>query len=295
MALTKLISQMNTLGVYPQNWKEKDDVNQESIDKISDTLLKRVTNQDIINHNITTYNRSTQAYVTKESNQNVIPELSLFMKLLKQDELVLDLGSGHGRDTLYMVDQTVRNNSNQEEINTPKHTLQVVPFEGSKEFLELTLNKVKENLSKIPLMVQGDFTKPGNGIPYYGDHKELISILTKGNLQPIFNGIWSCAAYLVHMPNERLNESIAQWSKTLVRDGIFAVSYIPTKKDQSTVFLASRSAPGEIKVFSHYSSKRIDEAFSLADLTLIDMTSGDYNGHGHVMKDFFTNAFYKKL
>lgn len=100
---------------------------------------------------------------------------------------------------------------------------------------------------------------------------------------------------MVHMAPGKLGEVTRDWAKTLKSDGVFAVSYINCKENKDEVkFLASRSAPGEVKIFSHYNSKEVDEAFSGAGLELIDTSTGDYSGHGHVMSDFFGSVMYRK-
>jgi SAM-dependent methyltransferase len=297
MSRTTLIKKINDLGVYPQNWSTVDEVDQSAIDAIADELLISLTPQEIIDHNIVAYNASTEEYEIKGSNQKAIPELPMFINILGTDSLVLDLGSGHGRDSLYMVEPSSRENLNKEGMVSPTDQLYVVPLEGSREFLEMTYTKLKDNLDHVPLMIQGDFTRPGKGEVFFdnGGNSSLESTLTQGDLKPVFDGIWSCAAYLIHLPEQLLHSSVKGWGRTLKEGGIFSVSYIPPRKDGlTTKFLTSRSAPGEIKVFSHYTSEVIDGAFKDAGLSLIDSSTGDYAGHGHIQKGFFSNAFYRK-
>jgi SAM-dependent methyltransferase len=295
MVETTLIQKMNQLGVFPQEWKTEEEVksNEEAVEKISGELFDILSPDEIIEHNIAAYSASTEAYDAKPANQKAVPELPLFMNLMAEGALVLDLGSGHGRDALYNL--SCRDSFNREGMISPTHVLRVVPLEGSKEFLDLTYDKLQGNLSQVPFMAQGDFTKPGTAKPYRKSSLQLEATLTQGDLQPVFDGIWSCASFLIHMPEQYLDSSIADWGKTLKEGGVFAVSYIPPRKEgQTTKFLASRSAPGEIKVFSHYTPSMVDNAFTKAGFALIDSSSGDYGGRGHIQRKFFSGAFYKK-
>jgi hypothetical protein len=297
MPRTNLTKKLNDLGVYPQNWSTADEVDQSAVDDVAEELLTSLTPQEIIDHNIAAYGASTEEYDDKASNQQVVPELPLFMNLLEEDSLVLDLGSGHGRDPLYMVDPKSRERLNREGMVSPVHQLNVVPLEGSRDFLHMTYDKLERQSNRIPLMVQGDFTRPGEGEVFFSNRGNLSleSVLTQGNLRPVFDGIWSCASYLIHMPEKLLQSSIEGWGKTLKQGGIFAVSYIPPREDGlTTKVLTSRSAPGEIKVFSHYTPEIIDAAFEGAGFAMIDSSTGDYGGRGKVQEGFFSNAFYRK-
>jgi SAM-dependent methyltransferase len=310
MAETTLIQKMNGLGVFPQEWKTEEEVraNEARVEEISDELFAMLSPDEIIEHNIAAYDASTEAYDNKPANQKVVPELLQFINHLADESLVLDLGSGHGRDSLYMVDPSCREELNREGMVSLRiyKAFKVVPLDGSEEFLGLTYDKLKDHLKNVPLMVQGDFTKPGEGRVYNPPHGRLdyhliatpplVDSLIRGNLRSNFDAIWSCASFLIHMPEQYLDGAIDGWGQTLTKDGLFAVSYIPPRKEgQTTQILASRSAPGEIKVFSHYTPERIDEAFAKAGFELANASTGDFAGRGHVQSKFFGNAFYRKL
>ncbi|MBC8435284.1 hypothetical protein H8D91_02160 [archaeon] len=297
MAQTRLIDLMNELGVYPQNWKAKEDVNQAAVDAIAPLVFPKLSNQDIVDHNIAAYSNSVAEYDSKKVNSEVIQELPMFMDLMPENGLVVDLAAGHLKDTLYMVDPSSRARLNREGVISPQDNkaLYVVPIEGSRAFLEGCDYKLEDHMDRVPLIVHGDFMKPGQGRAYYSGLGELTSIFTEGNVQPVLDGIWSCAGQMVHMAPGKLEENVAQWSRFLKPEGVFAVSYWRKgENNEDMKLLASRSAPGEIKVFSHFSDEEVDSAFDSAGLTLMNHTIGDYDGHGHKMEGVFGNGFYKK-
>jgi hypothetical protein len=299
MSDTKVLRLINELGVFPQNWKTKEEVNQGAIDAIQEKILAKISPKDIADHNNFAYSNSVTEYDSKPVNSKTVPELPQFMDLMPNNGLVLDLGAGHLRDTLYMIDPFSRASLNREGINYSnlEKALNVVPLEKSKQFLDSCMYKVEDSFSRLAAVIEGDFMSPGKGevASSLGLNGDLAKMLCKGPLMPVFDGIWSCAAYMVHMAPGKLEESTKGWTESLKQGGIFAVSYINKKEGQGEIkFLASRSAPGEIKIFSHYTPKEVDKAFGNAGLKLINSSTGDYDGHGHVMTNFFGSAMYRK-
>ncbi len=294
---TKVIELINKEGIFPQKWKTREEVNQKAIDNIQDKVLKQLTPKDIAKHNNFAYSNSVKEYDSKPVNSKAVPEIIDFMNLMPNNGLVLDLGAGHFRDTLYMIDPKSRSKLNREDMDYSglEKALNVIPLEISKEFLDSCYYKIAEHKQRVPAIIQGDFMKPGEGKIYSSTNNKLANMFTSGKLEPVLEGIWSCTAYMVHMVPEKLEKSAKGWAEGLNPGGIFAVSYINKKEDQSRMkFLASRSAPGEIKIFSHYNSQEVDKVFESAGLKLIDSSTGNYTGHGHIMKDFFNIAMYKK-
>lgn len=297
MAQTKLMQLINEEGIFPQRWAAKEEVDQDSIDSITEKILGKLAPEDIAAHNIAAYSSSAAEYSEKESNRLAVPEILYFISLMPHQGMVLDLAAGHLRDSQYMIDPDCRDALNRQGMVSPPHgkRLRVIPLEGSPEFLKNNMHKLQHGLDNVPLIVNGDFMNPGEGKVFYSNDRELEPVFAKGELKPVLDGIWSCAGYMVHMVPGKLAETTAKWARTLKAGGIFAVSYIKRKKGQGEIkLLASRSAPGEIKVFSHYTPAEVDEAFSSAGMRLIDMSSGDYGGHGYVMSDFFGNSMYRK-
>lgn len=297
MAQTRLIDLLNEQGVFPQQWKSKEEVNQGAVDAVAPLVLSRLSAKDIVDHNIAAYSASVQEYDSKKVNSEVIQELPMFMDFMPKNGLVLDLAAGHLKDTLYMVDPNSRTRLNREGVISPKDNkvLRVIPLEGSLEFLDQCEHKIADHMAQVPLIVHGDFMTPGFGNVYTATDSKLIDIFTQGKVQPVLDGIWSCAGQLVHMVPGKLRENLEQWAKFLKDDGIYAVSYIKRKEGQGEMkLLASRSAPGEIKVFSHYSDKEVEDSFNSFGFKLIKHTSGDYDGHGFKLNDFFGSGFYKK-
>ncbi|MBN2459577.1 hypothetical protein JXB28_04805 [Candidatus Woesearchaeota archaeon] len=297
MALTRLIQLINAEGIFPQEWAAKEQVDQESIDAITEKVVMQLSPQDIVEHNLAAYSNSVEEYGQKQSNKLAVPELPLLMGMVPNQGLVLDLGAGHLRDSQYMIDPGCREALNRPGMISPpsEKRLRVIPLEGSTEFLKKNMYKLQPNLSLVPLVIKGDFMKPGYGEAFYSSDEELETIFTKGKLKPVLDGIWSCTGYLVHMVPGKLNETTAKWAEALKPGGIFSVSYIKRKEGKGNIkLLASKSALGEIKIFSHYTPKEVDEAFTSAGMRLIDMASGSYNGHGYVMDDFFGSSAYRK-
>lgn len=298
MVETKLIQVINRLGIFPQNWTTKEEVDQEAIDRIGDLVLKQLSAKDIAEHNLVAYSNSVNNYNSKKVNQLTVPEITHFMNLIPKDGLVLDIAAGHLRDSLYMVSPESRDALNRGKMySPPSHKrLRVIPLEGSSNFLDSCIGKLEKNMDRVPLVIAGDFMRPGTGEAYHSSDEHLSKVFTEGKLEPVLDGIWSCAGYMVHMAPGKLGETTAEWAKALKPEGVFAVSYINRKAGKSEMkLLASRSAPGEIKIFSHYMGVEVDEAFNSAGLELIDSSTGDYTGHGHVMSDFFGSAMYRKV
>lgn len=234
MAQTKLMQLINEEGVFPQNWATKDEVDQDSIDSITERILGKLTPQDIAAHNIAAYSNSVTEYAQKGSNRLAVPELLCFIGLMPNSGLVLDLAAGHLRDSQYMIDPGCRDALNREGMVSPPpdKRLRVIPLEGSLEFLKDNMYKLQSNLDSVPLVVNGDFMNPGAGDAFYSNDKELETVFTQGELKPVLDGIWSCAGYMVHMVPGKLDETTAKWAMTLKAGGIFAVSYIKRKKGQ---------------------------------------------------------------
>lgn len=298
MAQTRLMQLINEEGVFPQKWTRKDEVDQASIDSITEKILAKLTPQDIVEHNIAAYSNSVEEYGQKESNRLATPDLPHFIDIMPNNGLVLDLAAGHLRDSQYMIDPSCRDELNKKGMVSPPpdKRLRVIPLEGSVEFIKRNLYKLQPNLASVPLIVRGDFMKPGEGEAFYSNDKELESVFTQGKLKPVLDGIWSCAGYMVHMVPGKLDETTARWLETLKTGGVFAVSYIKRKEGNGPIkLLASMSAPGEIKVFSHYTPTEVDKAFSSAGMKLIGTSSGDYGGHGYIMSDFFGDSMYRKV
>lgn len=297
MAQTRLIDLMNEQGVFPQNWKAKEDVNQDAVDAIAPLIFSELTNTDIVAHNIAAYSNSVAEYDSKKVNSEVIAELPMFIDMMPANGLVVDLAAGHLKDTLYMVAPEKRDSLNKEGVVSPSDgkTLNVVPIEGSLAFLDGCIYKLENQMDQVPLVVRGDFMAPGSGSVYAGYNDHLENVFTKGKVEPVLDGIWSCAGQMVHMMPGKLEENITQWSEFLKPNGIFVASYIKRKEGQDEMkLLASRSAPGEIKVFSHYTDVEVEKAFNNSGLEIVKHTSGDYDGHGYKLNDFFGSGFYRK-
>lgn len=297
MTKTKILELINSYGVFPQTWKTREEVDQDAIDKIQPKILNKITPGDIVEQNNFAYSNSVIEYNEKPVNSKTVPEIVDFMNLIPNNGLVLDLGAGHLRDTLYMIDPNSRAELNREEMNYSgiEKSLRVIPIENSKRFLDSCCYKIANKMDRIPAIIQGDFMTPGIGKVYGDKFTNLAYMFSKRAIQPVLDGIWSCAAYMVHMAPGQLENSTKGWTKALKQDGIFAVSYINKKDGQGDIkILASSSAPGEIKIFSHYTPSEVDRAFESAGLKLINSSSGDYTGHGHVMKGFFNSAMYRK-
>lgn len=297
MVDTKVLKLINRFGIFPQEWKSREDVDQGAIEEVQEKILSQLAPEDIAEHNRFAYSNSVAEYDSKPANSLVVPELPMFMNLMPNDSLVLDLGAGHLRDTQYMINPEAREFLNREGMTYSdlEKKLRVIPLEVSSNFLDSCYHKISDKIEKVPLIVTGSFLSPGKGISYHSKDKSLEDIFTNNELRESVDGIWSCAAYMVHMAPGKLEETTREWTKTLKSGGIFAVSYINKKEGNGEMkLLASRSAPGEIKIFSHYTSEEVDKAFSNSGLKLINSTTGDYDGHGHVMNNFFGSAMYRK-
>lgn len=288
--MTKVIELLNDCKIFPQNWSRPGDVDQESIDAIAEKIESELTAEDIAEHNIKAYTDSVEAYAQKPSNKFVAPEITDFIDALDDGSTVLDLGCGQGRDSLYFTCPEMRDSLNRDGMTSPSKQLQTVPLDGSLAFLRMTYRSLREHeaLSHVPLMGQANFSERRFRFPYAKCDTYEDQFLDGG----LCDGIWACASLFIHSDPETLEDDIVFWSGKMRENGVFGGSYIRAEKTGRR-FLASRSAPGEIKVFTHFCDADIEQAFENCGFTKLLSSKGDYSGRGSEQKDFFGNFLYR--
>lgn len=272
-----------------KNQKEIAELTQDQLNKKTEQIIKKLTPQDLIDHTREIYNRTIDRFKTDpHSQEGIVDELILFMNSLKENDLVLDLGCGVGRDTLFMTTtsldirkslmQRMRNGKKTiEKYSPPEKTLKVVGLDSSEEMLRTTWSVIVQNKSTIknfPVFVLGDMHNPV--------------------LKEKFHGIWSCTALLVHTPKELIEPTIKLWSDCLFIGGKFYLSYIDGRATGRYNKLL-RSSSGNIKYFSqpdYVKIKKIAKKCGLKEL-LFRITDFEVKGR-LIRKNFFVNHIFEK-
>lgn len=272
-----------------KNREEIAKLTQNQLDKKTEQIIQKLTPQDLIDHTRVVYNKTTGRFKTDPHIQEgIVDELIEFMNLLNEGDLVLDLGCGSGRDTLFMTTtsldirkslmQRIRNGKRTiEKYLPPEKTLRVIALDNSEEIQKIARNRIIQNKSTIknfPVFVLGDMHNP---------------VLKKK-----FHGIWSCAALFVHTPKELIKPAIKLWSDYLFIGGKFYLSYINGRMTERYNKLL-RSSSGNIKYFSqpdYVEIRKVAKKYGLKEL-MFRIT--DFEIHGKlIQKNFFANHIFEK-
>jgi SAM-dependent methyltransferase len=288
------------------------EVTNDALKVIADDLTEFFDENELVKLAMDAYDSTPAYYDDADKNPHtryIIPELVDFMGMMPDDGLVLDLGCGHGRDSLYMVSQGGReslHNPEKEYSDVPTKTLRVVPYDGSLELLKITGKKLFDYKEKVPLLVEGDFSKPKHTAFMHTNLSELSAkvdnTLRGYKSEPIFDGIWACTSLLIHTPASRIEGAIKYWSSLVKEDGIFAAGYFnPVLKAPVSYRLSQgvNEETGEptVKVFMAPPLKLIRDSFAEAGMELISGLSSDYvdNSRNIDKPAFFLNDVYRKV
>lgn len=271
-----------------KNQQEIAKLTQDQLDQKTEQIIKKLTPQDLINHTRVVYDRTANRFkADPHIQEGIVDELIEFMDLLNEGDLVLDLGCGSGRDTLFMTTSDlkvrkslmhrIRNGKRTiEKYPPPQKTLIVMALDSSKEMLRVTWNKICQNQSikHYPGIVRKDMHNPGDAL--------------------MCHGVWSCTSLLVHTPKKLVESTIKSYANLLWPEGKFALSYI---KEQTAGKYDNllRSSTGNIKYFSQPNPNEIRKIAEKYDLKEIYFKITDFEIKGKlVKKDFFANHIFKK-
>jgi SAM-dependent methyltransferase len=263
-------------------------------------IIRAVSSQDRVDHTGQVYDATAAGYDQNPHTRYIIPELLPFIGMLPDDGLVLDLGAGHGRDTLFMAgDETARKGLLPPELAAapiPDRRLRVVPYDLSQNLLDIALAKAQPFADRIPAVVRGDFTRPQTHavrfVPPLQD--ALAGIFYRHTPAPVFDGLWACASFLIHTPLERVDGALKFWGGTLKQGGIACMSYINPALGTGEQLQLSQT--GEVKHFARPTQDAIDAACAAAGLERLSTGISDYvdTGKGVTQPAFFRTEFYRK-
>jgi len=230
----------------------------------SDEILRDLDGQQIVDYIGSAYDATAEEYDKDSHTQDFAPNFFNFVGRLNKGSLVLDLGCGHGRDSLYMLEQGMR----------------VIPYDISFNLMQITAEKVQNHENRVPSMVIGDFTGSNTG---FRDEE--------------FDAIWACTSLLVHTPLFRLDRAVGVWAKTLKKRGLFGVSYFnPNFEGFKQGYNIRMSTTGEIKIFVSPGEEQVKRAFNNAGLILEEENKTDYVDKPKEIdrSEFFVDAIYMK-
>lgn len=296
-----------------KNQKKIAALTQDQLDKKTEQIIKKLTPQDLIDHTREIYNRTINRYKTDpHSQEGIVDELILFMNLLKEGDLVLDLGCGSGRDTLFMTTtnpnirkslmQRIRNGKRTiEKYSPPEKTLKVVALDSSEEMLRTVWGVIaqkKSTIKNLPILIQGDMHDLRGAWTFCAPPGEysnsLKTIFNDWQPKRAFHGIWACTSLFVHTPKELIESTVKLWSNCLFIGGKFCLSYINGKTTGRYNKLL-RSSSGNIKYFSQPNPDKIRKIAKECGLKELLFRITDFEIKGRLIrKNFFVSHIFEK-
>lgn len=259
-------------------------ITQTFLNEHTQEIISDLSENEIVEFTGNVYDCTAQQY-DRDSHTRGIPEsLPTFVTSIPEEGIILDLGCGHGRDSVYIIENGRK----------------VVPYDASQKFIDITKEKLGQNNPQVPTSFVGDFTRPKTKklISLTKDSPEKFLKILRDEPVETFDGIWACTSLLIHTPLSRLDSAINYWGQTLKQGGLFAVSYFnPHRTGFKKGYSLRASTTGEIKIFVSPSSKQVHTAFNNAGLTLLENTVNDYTDAPKKIqkKMFFINETYKKI
>lgn len=266
---------------------------QTKLDKLTPKIMAALTEDEISASTKAVYNETATEYTANPHTKFIIPELLEFMGMLNNGNLVIDLGCGHGRDSLFMScsDKVLRTsliNPDKKPLTPiPEKALEVIGIDGSGTLLKIGgENVAKEFRSKkmflygMPLLVNHDIHD------LRGIERAFGTTEAKG--------IWSCAALFTHTPAGLLEEVMDGVSRLLMSGGVFFASYTQMGADNRYDKLLL-SSTGRIKYFSRPDPLRIFEiAYQYGFRFHKSRQSGFEKAGILITNDLFVSQFFIK-
>ncbi len=227
---------------------------QEILDQLTPEIIEALTVNELVGHVKEVYNDTVGEYSANSHNRDVTDDLLEFMYRFRENDLVLDVGCGTGRDALFMAcpDAEFRRSlmqrldgakaSTLHKYRVPTHALSVIGIDNCGAMLGAAtaqLRALKES-GKDHRFVQFQF----------GDMHDFAFLEDKYGPTAKFAGIWSCAALLTHTPRQMLAATIRNVAAHLKEGGVFSLSYTNGSASGHYDKLLI-SSTGRIKYFSH--------------------------------------------
>jgi SAM-dependent methyltransferase len=263
---------------------------QELLDYVTEDVMAIVSPRELLLHNIAVYNATADAYAKNPHQQGIIDQLIDFMYMLPHNSEVIDIGSGHGRDTLFMAhcDPAFRVSHMQREkhgvttaqrYNIPTSNFMVTALDISANMIAQT-KIAYDAIKKSHVRLRDIHTITDD---FLGDK-------VKGT----FDGIWSCASLFTHTPHQLLQPTMRKVASLLKPGGIFFTSYTTrTHKERYDKFLASSS--GGVRYYSQPTAEEIATLARDHSLTLRSTGFDDLIINGKtIQRNRFVNQFFVK-
>lgn len=270
---------------------------QEVLDRISDTICDEVGPIDLLAHNRVVYEETALQYAQNSEHEHIPDALISFMNKLRNNDMVLDIGCGTGRDAVFMAisDRTLRKRfmgrmkdgkAAYERFGIPRKSFFALGIDASPEMVR----------SAIAFADAHGLTRRGSEAPraeFLCEIADMHFLSTVETVAELFDGVWSSAALFMHTPQQCIEPALEGVAHVLRHGGVFGVSYSNNLAGASYNNLRY-SRTGEIKYFSRPQSAQIAIAAESAGLHLIEESFSDLEMAGTLKKDFFISQLFRK-
>jgi len=272
---------------------------QDVLDTIATDVCRRVAPRALVEHMRVVYDETAKTYAENSEHLYVPDALLSFMSAdfpTKGEASILDLGSGFGRDAVFMA------------LNDPELRKQ---FLGRKKDGKTALERL--GMPSRSFSVIGVDASPNMAIeaghfatkygPPDGTHlsatlPSFIGGVDMHDINPcgwfnVFDGVWSSAALFMHTPKACVESALAAVHRAVRQGGIFGVSYVNNASGLSYDNLRY-SRTGAIKYFSRPDPELIAMMAHFAGLELVETQYSDLEMAGEVKENFFITQFFRK-
>ena len=270
---------------------------QGELDANTPEIMERVHSEHITDHMRAVYNETVGEYANNPHTQYVTDDLIAFIEApeLKEGDHVLDLGCGPGRDAWFMATSSNRYRESLMQRETDGHKT-IDAYAVPRKALRVTAIDASERMLGAAI-AQGAQVRMSMGVRYaplfqrMDIQHDLAAFAARS-----FKGVWSCAAFLTHTPQDQVEPVLEEIARILDTGGIFAVSYTQSRPGQAYDYLKV-SSTGRIKYFSHPKVSEIVDLAQKHGLELTRQTMSDYVdiARSMVIKDLFVSQFFRKM
>ncbi|OGZ05743.1 MAG: hypothetical protein A2845_01180 [Candidatus Lloydbacteria bacterium RIFCSPHIGHO2_01_FULL_49_22] len=267
------------------------------LDRISDMLCDDIDPIQLLAHNRVVYEETALQYAQNTEHEHIPDALIAFMNKLRNNDMVLDIGCGTGRDAVFMAisDRTLRKcfmgrmkdgKAAHERFGIPRKSFFALGIDASPGMVR----------SATAFAEAHGLTRRGGEAPraeFLCEIADMHFLRTVETVEGLFDGVWSSAALFMHTPQQCIAPALEGVAHVLRRGGVFGVSYFNSPIGVSYNNLRY-SRTGEIKYFSRPQSAQIVLAAESAGLCLIEESLSDLEMAGTLKKDFFISQLFRK-
>lgn len=269
---------------------------QKILDLISDKVCEAVGPEALVGHTAVIYEETAPIYSSNPIHWNIPDTLLAFMLYLRDDDFVLDVACGHGRDAVFMAlkDKEIRKKfmsrlvdgqTTLERFGVPEDSFRVMGIDSSAQMI---------HSAKGLAMSSGlDVQNGGSDISFASLFVDMHHLYKLGSMKGVFEGVWSSAGLFMHTPRQLVEPALRGVAHALAQKGVFGVSY----RNNSGVLSyhdLRYSETGEIKYFSRPSREEVIVSAERAGLSFIQEIYSDFTNKYEMKKDFFVTQFFRK-